>query len=83
MNGLSTPRQVLNEIKRGKTMPAKIRRVFGEVEQTLVGMGVIDQYMSQLSIEALLEEAVDRATRPLTESELRAEFAAMDVEGRA
>lgn len=83
MRGLSTPRSVLAEIKKGKNMPAKIRRVFGEVEQTLIAMGVIDQWMSELSIEALLEEAVDRATRPLTEAELRTKFAAMDVAGRA
>lgn len=68
---LATPRQVLAEIKRAKRQPWWIKKVFGEVEQVLTGMGVIDQPMSAASIEALLEEAVERTQRPSTEAELR------------
>lgn len=80
---LATPRQVLNEIKGGKNKPWWVKRVFGEVEQVLTGMGVIDQFMSSESIEALLEEAVERCMRPATEAELRAELLRIMPEGNA
>lgn len=81
---LATPRQVLTEIKRGKGQPWWAKRLFGEVEEIiLTGMGVIDQPMSAASIEALLEEAVDRAMRPATPEELMADFKRLMPEGSA
>lgn len=71
---LATPRQVLTEIKGGKRKPWWVNRVFGEVQQILTGMGVIDELMSAASIEALLEEAVERAMRPATPEELMRDF---------
>lgn len=71
---LATPRQVLKEIKAAKRQPWWVKKVFGEVEQVLTGMGVIDELMSAASIEALLEEAVERTQRPMTPAELVADF---------
>lgn len=71
---LATPRNVLKEIKAAKNAPWWAKKVFGEVEQILTGMGVIDELMSAASIEALLEEAVERTQRPMTGAELRAEW---------
>ena len=71
---LGTPRQVLKEIKAAKRSPWWTKRVFGEVEQILTGMGVIDELMSPASIEALLEEAVERTQRPKTGAEMATEF---------
>lgn len=68
---LASPRQVLAEIKRAKHQPWWAKKAFGEVEEILAGMGVIDMPMSAASIEALLEEAVERTQRPSTEAELR------------
>lgn len=80
---LATPRQVLTEIKRGRGQPWWARRLFGEVQEVLTGMGVIDQCMSSASIEALLEEAVERCMRPATAAELRADFERIVPEGNA
>lgn len=68
---LATPRQVLDEIKAAKRPPWWAKKVFGEVEEIITGMGALDQPMSSASIEALLEEAVERTQRPSTEAELR------------
>lgn len=71
---LATPRQVLAEIKRGNGKPWWVTKVFGEVEQIITGMGFIDSPMSAASIEALLQEAVERTQRPATQAELAADF---------
>lgn len=80
---LATPRHVLTEIKGAKRKPWWVNRVFGEVEQILTGMGVIDTPMSAASIEALLEEAVERAMRPATPEELVRDFQKLMPEGSA
>lgn len=71
---LATPRQVLAEIKRAKHQPWWAKKAFGEVEQILAAMGVIDSPMSAASIEALLQEAAERTQRPATQAELAADF---------
>lgn len=80
---LATPRQVLTEIKRGKGQPWWARRMFSEVQEIITGIGVIDTPMSAASIEALLEEAVERAMRPATPEELVRDFQKLMPEGRA
>ena len=80
---LATPRHVLTEIKGARRKPWWVNRVFGEVQEILTGMGVIDQPMSAASIEALLEEAVERAMRPATPEELVADFRRLMPEGSA
>lgn len=74
MAQLATPRQVIGEIKSGANRPHWVGKVFGEVEQLLTAMKVIDEPMSSASIEALLEEAVERVMRPATDAELLAEL---------
>jgi hypothetical protein len=71
---LATPRQVLNEIKAGKAKPWWVKKVFGDVEQIITGMGCMDSPMSAASIEALLQEAAERTQRPATQAELAADF---------
>lgn len=83
MARLATPRQILAEIKGGKNRPNWVGKVFGEVEHMLTGMGVIDEQMSASSIEALLEEAVERCLRPATTEELLRELEKIVPAGHA
>lgn len=71
---LSTPRQILAEIKRAKSVPARVAAVFTEIEERLVSRGLIDLYMSSQSIEDLLDEMVDACSQPMTGAEMAAEF---------
>lgn len=74
MRTLATPREVLREIKSGKNRPWWVGKLFEDIERDLTLRGVIDIYMSAASIEALLEESVEKVQKPMSGAEMAAEF---------